>query len=815
MPLGTLSKYVLLVHRVVAKSLTSYALGVAELAAAPPQPTAGAGPAGGGPAQAADDGGDDGEAPAAVDGEDGGEEEDAGFARKKKGGKKAAAVTAAAAATKRDRKGKPKGSAAPEGEAEAPAPSPQSQAAQLAHKLKTLAALTRCLAIVWASLSPLLADSEAEAVVPSSRGKAGGKGGKKGGKGGKAAADAAAAAVDGLIDERAGARAQLYASFGGDAIGSLLRSLASSAPLPGEGAGTGGALDVGGAKAAITSSLLSIAGHLPPEALDVEGAQGGAQEGATEGAPAAAPTGATGLASSLWPRLLSLGEGEEREVPGLLQCLAAWGRAGHAVQAATRALTQGGSAASGPGLSPTIAVLILECLMAMAAQPGSAVALPGEDVEAAMGALAACMRALVPALEAPHLPSESSKSVESVALLALPVAAARAWCRMLLHATAITAQAASPSDAAALAASAMGSQLRWAGEELLKAAVLRRETLGTSAAGSDAPSLAAAAVLTVLAATASDLCVLGAAVEPSVGLLQALTNDAQLWWTPAPAGDGGEGGGRYAEVTPMEWSCGTASVSGDADGALPVATLRLCLRLHSIACGNVTAGLTSGAPQPVVLASGSRTAVWKAVARVLVTIGGHAPPAGAAVTTAATADDGEEDLDEGGDDGPRAARAGGIYPLLASSWTSALAECVKPSAVLLAGGSVSRGGFTSDFLACALPEVEPAVRGHEDGDGSSGGSGGAEASEHPTATALVNVCAGASSSGRASSLLAPALAQALSFRWTTLKASYPDAASDGCSATAGFRRLAALFSDALPETQPGAAAARALLETLT
>jgi hypothetical protein len=800
-PFNTLVRYALLAHRVLASSVP----GLKPAAAA-------AAPAAQAPESAAEGGGDE---DAGADGDEGAEDEDAGFARSgKKGGKGKAAAAAAAAAkkTKRDRAGNAKQAAAASSAAAAAPPAPPTAS------LKLLAALARCLAILMSTIAPVLAASAAAAEAAAkaaARKRRAAKGGAK--KSGDADDDAAAdALVDPLtggpspgaaVDEHADSRDRIRVALGGDAIADLLAALTVAAPAAGAAEDEGTAL----ARAAITSSLLSVAGALPPSVV-----------------------GTVGLAESLWKRLGALAPSEAGvALPGILQCLTAWGKAGELVAAATAAVSAaaapggGGAAPSGGSMHPAVAVLVLEAVTAMAAQPGAAVAVEAAAIEGAMAALSAGAQALVPALLQP--PGAASTDATSDARCALAVACARAWCGMLLHTLTITAEVAGGPATAAVATQAVAGQAKWAGDALVKAAVTRADALAAAGAAedADAPLATARAVLALLAAGVGDLAGVGLACEPAVGLLEALTSDVA-----PPHGDG------YASLTPLELCCAVRA-SGDADGdaatspphqALPAAVLRLSLRLHAVACGNVTTTATAAASsaQPVVLPPGARTRVWHALARAIVTMGSAAAASAGA---------------------PAAAAA----PVLRAAWSAALTECAAGGAALLSG---SARGFTSDFLCAVLPEVESAVpdagpaaaavaaggaagavaashaaAAEEDDDGDDAQGGDASSSVRlrpdslgcPAAAALVAVCTGdsgaagggrgkAAAAGMAATLPA-ALAQALALRWATLGAvGAGGGGGNSSSDTLPFRALAATFAACLPP--PNTAAARSVRATL-
>ena len=1021
-PLTSLVKYTLLTQRVLQSSLRSHgSSSAAAVAGAQAQQVS--------------------ESAADADAEDNGAteekteeaDEDAGFARKggKKGakaGKKGAATVAASAAgpmkVKRDRAGNAKTTAAGGADSSA-ATASSSNSSGASVSLRTIAALSRCLAILCRTVIPLLQQQQQQqqyqsqakqgkgkgenkaavgsAKTAAAKGSKAGKGGKGGSKGKKGedtseedtadvdADDEGADDVDPLTgarlpnhvtDEHAEARKQLFASLGGDAIPSMLEAVTSAVPVPARGArapgasptnASSGVSDVGAdgadvARSAITSSLLSMAGLLPPSVLGAAGQER--------------------LVSSLWSRLLhspssssfaspsspaasnDVSGGSSGSLAPLLACLTSWGMAGKAVEAATASISaaaasvqrgasihlaedsSAGASGEGSTMHPLIALSVLQAVMAMTAAPGAGVAIEAPAVEAAMAALSDGMHCTQQQL----LTSSEADATQSAEAAEFAVSCARAWCALLLQSVHVTAEVAGHSAAGSLAGGALTSQGRWAGEGLLRACVVAEDAAQKRARrqnGSDSerlevPLAAARCILSLLIRLACDLVGLGYGCDAAVGLLTSLTSDMAVSDTStSDISTGGGEEGATTSLTPLDWSCGAAAASSAATGAassaggvaasaadevgaheddnddddgeadeglraqakakkgkgkkkngtaaaedvavssssssasssssllhqqqkegLAACVVRLGLRLHAVACGNVVTSVDPSTPphsgvtassspsslqQPVVLPGGSRLRVWRALTRALLAMG--APPPSSSAS-------------------PAVASSSPLAPFLRAAWSAALEECSDVSGAALL--TASSGGYTADFLSSVLGEVDqwipdncaavvalkgPALDAAAEGEGdaseaadqsmTSEAAGSEEKKQklrpeslgNAAVAALVAVCAGlvqtSSSGSRRSarsrksssgsggemgsantSAVSVAMAQALSCRWTTLQGAYASTSSASASAAGGakshpatlpFRALATVFSTCVP---PGSAASRQVAATL-
>ena len=482
--------------------------------------------------------------------------------------------------------------------------------------------------------------------------------------------------------------------------------------------------------------------------------------------PAIAPPQASvvGLAESVWERLVQLPPAAvPAELPGLANCLTAWGRIGDAVTAALGALDaaarraeagvapeasaddedeveDGGSAAfmhprvaiqvrlltqqqpkglCAPALRTTSPPQLIEVAFTNAAagveEKGWTGA--GGDAAAVVGMLPHALTLLFAGLRAAPRAADAASPADAASIAAFAVCAARARCRVLFHAIPLLLASAegggssdAPSQVSAFVSSSASAAVRWVAEVALpvSVAVAEEEVAGGDAAErapQAACSSALRSIVVTVASACGDLALLGLAVDAGAALVAACTSTDAVA-LPGSAGGGGSGGDsmdllRHSIGSPIEW---TASAAPDA--APLDAVLRLCLRLHSAACGNassVAAALSSkkGADcaQHVAVPTATRHVLWERLGRLI------AAAAAALPSAAATA---AKDADESanGDDGAAVAVAAAsrahVCSALRATWAAALAEARRGAAPALAGTSA---GFTAELLASALPEL--------------------------------------------------------------------------------------------------------------
>jgi hypothetical protein len=174
--------------------------------------------------------------------------------------------------------------------------------------------------------------------------------------------------------------------------------------------------------------------------------------------------------------------------------------------------------------------------------------------------------------------------------------------------------------------------------------------------------------------------------------------------------------------------------AGSAEDVLVKSIVRLALRLHAAACGNIIAPATSSSTEPsasgassaVVLPAGKRGQVAKDLARLLVCVPAHTSNAATATATESAAgestaggdstyvsslDSTSSSAPASASSAPQSAAAAAAALLVRGAITSALAECGRASASAVgAGRSAAAAGLTAyEFLICILPELEDGV----------------------------------------------------------------------------------------------------------
>lgn len=375
------------------------------------------------------------------------------------------------------------------------------------------------------------------------------------------------------------------------------KAAASSSSVASVGAGPAGSLSAEDV-ASLTSSLLSIGEHLPPSSaqglVDVlwgrllamstlpSGASGAASNaGVAEGGSALAPADAAAL-------------------PGLLQCLCAWGRADAVLDAGMKALRASAEQLfkgepldhdGVTGLDVHVAILCIRHIAALSsdAEGGATVGASVGKLSEAMTALKQtatyCQRAMAICHQQAVSGSASADPrcllavlTEGVALqlYALSVSCMDAWISLVMQqaALAVPAAAAPGAELAASAAYVEGQLAfiaRWACESMLRTVLQFADGVDQHAGSYADPAVIARmvplevgcrAVFASLAAAAADCVAMGMALPSALGLLAALTSaDQVVLGASAPAlgtaGSAAAAAGAGAPIlsgfAPVEW----------------------------------------------------------------------------------------------------------------------------------------------------------------------------------------------------------------------------------------------------------------------
>lgn len=342
----------------------------------------------------------------------------------------------------------------------------------------------------------------------------------------------------------------------------------------------------------------------------------------------------------------------------------------------------------------------------------------GGEAAAVVGMLPHALTLLFAGLRAAPRAADAVSPADAASIAAFAVCAARAWCRVLFHAIPLLLASAegggssdAPSQVSAFVSSSASAAVRWVAEVALpvSVAVAEEEATGGDTADERAPqeacSSALRSIIVTVASACGDLALLGLAVDAGTALVAACTSTDAV---ALPGSGGGDGGGdgmdllRHSTGSPLEW---VAASAAPADAAPLDAVLRLCLRLHSAACGNassVTAALSSkGADcaQHVAVPTAMRHSLWERFGRLIAAAAAALP---SAATTAAKDADESSESDDGAAAGAAAASRTHVCSALRAAWAAALAEARRGAAPALAGTSA---GFTAELLASALPEL--------------------------------------------------------------------------------------------------------------